>query len=114
MCYNQQTMKELIDDGRIKFGLTGDSSPKRKLFLNERLEKGDKKTPSSLLLDAGTTKSGTTEIMSLFGNEKVFDYPKPTSLLTKLISYIILKIYILYNKKLNLQNIYVCDEILNS
>ena len=86
-CYNQQTMKELIDDGRIKFGLTGDSSPKRKLFLNERLEKGDKKTPSSLLLDAGTTKSGTTEIMSLFGNEKVFDYPKPTSLLTKLISY---------------------------
>ena len=86
-CYNQQTMKELIDDGRIKFGLTDDSSPKRKLFLNERLEKGDKKTPSSLLLDAGTTKSGTTEIMSLFENEKVFDYPKPTSLLTKLISY---------------------------
>lgn len=85
-CYNQQTMKELIDDGRIKFGLTDDSSPKRKLFLNERLEKGDKKTPSSLLLDAGTTKSGTTEIMSLFENEKVFDYPKPTSLLTKLIS----------------------------
>ena len=86
-CYNPQTMKELMDDGRIKFGLTDDSSPKRKLYLNERLEKGDKKTPSSLLLDAGTTKSGTTEIMSLFDNEKVFDYPKPTTLLLKLISY---------------------------
>lgn len=86
-CYNPQTMKKLMDDGRIKFGLTDDSSPKRKLFLNERLEKGDKKTPSSILLDAGTTKSGTTEIMSLFGNEKIFDYPKPTSLLKRLISY---------------------------
>ena len=86
-CYNPQTMKELMDDGRIKFGLTDDSSPKRKLFLNERLEKGDVKTPSSLLLDAGTTKSGTTEIMNLFDGEKVFDYPKPTTLILRLIKY---------------------------
>lgn len=86
-CYNPQTMKELMDDGRIKFGLTDDSSPKRKLFLNERLEKGDVKTPSSLLLDAGTTKSGTTEIMNLFDGEKVFDYPKPTTLILRLLKY---------------------------
>ena len=90
-CYNPQTMKELMDDGRIKFGLTDDSSPKRKLFLNERLEKGDVKTPSSLLLDAGTTKTGTTEIMNLFDGEKVFDYPKPTTLILRLLKYGLLK-----------------------
>lgn len=86
-CYNRQTLEALIADGRIKFGLTDDSSPKRKLFLNERKAKGDRKTPSSILLDAGTTKSGTSEIMSLFNNEKVFDYPKPTSLIVRLMKY---------------------------
>lgn len=86
-CYNKQTLESLMEDGRIKFGLTDDSSPKRKLFLNERKAKGDCKTPSSILLDAGTTKSGTSEIMSLFENEKVFDYPKPTTLITRLMKY---------------------------
>ena len=86
-CYNKVTMEALLNDGRIKFGLNDDSSPKRKLYYNERIEKGDKKTPSSLLLDAGTTKDGTTEIMSLFDGKKVFDYPKPVGLITKLIKY---------------------------
>lgn len=86
-CYNKSTLDSLMKDNRIKFGLTDDSSPKRKLFLNERKAKGDFKTPSSILLDAGTTKTGTTEIMALFDNQKVFDYPKPTSLLTRLMLY---------------------------
>ena len=43
-CYNKAGMQKLLDDGRIKFGLNDDSSPKRKLFLKERIEKGDKKT----------------------------------------------------------------------
>ena len=86
-CYNKSTLDALMADGRIKFGLSDDSSPKRKLFLNERKVKGDSKTPSSILLDAGTTKSGTSEIMSLFDNEKVFDYPKPTTLISRLMKY---------------------------
>lgn len=86
-CYNKETMAKLMADGRIKFGLNNDSSPKRKLFYNERMEKGDTKTPSSILLDAGTTKTGTTEIMDLFNGKKVFDYPKPTSLIQRLLKY---------------------------
>ena len=86
-CYNKQTLDELMRDGRIKFGLTDDSSPKRKLYYKERIEKGDVKTPSSILLDAGTTKTGTTEIMELFDNQKVFDYPKPTIFIERLIKY---------------------------
>lgn len=80
-------MKQLIADGRIKFGLNDDSAPKRKLYLRERLEKGDKKTPSSILLDAGTTKDGTSEIMNLFGGQKLFDYPKSVDFIKRLIQY---------------------------
>ena len=79
-------MQKLLEDGRIKFGKNNDSSPKKKLFLYERVAKGDKKTPSSVILDAGTTKDGTNILMEIFG-EKVFDYPKSIKLLEKFISY---------------------------
>lgn len=84
--YNRETVQQLLEDGRIAFGTTGLSAPKRKLFLSERIEKGDAKTPSSILLDAGTTKNGTEEIMDLLG-DKVFDFPKPSSLIKRLIRY---------------------------
>jgi adenine-specific DNA-methyltransferase len=45
------------------------------------------KTPSSILLDAGSTKNGTAEIMELFEGKKIFDYPKPSTLLTRLLQY---------------------------
>lgn len=86
-CYNRATFDKLMADGRIKFGLNDDSAPKRKLYYSERIEKGDCKTPSSILLDAGTTKSGTTEIMDLFDGRKVFDYPKPSTLIHRLLKY---------------------------
>jgi len=84
---NQKDFKKLLDDGRIKFGMTDDSSPKKKLYYEERMQKGDTKTPSSILLDVGSTKTGTTELMSLFENMKLFDYPKPTTLLSRLLSF---------------------------
>jgi len=84
---NSQDFQKLLDDGRIKFGMTDDSSPKKKLYLKERQEKGDSKTPSSLLLDAGTTKDGTKEIMNLFEGKKYFSYPKPTSFIRRLLEF---------------------------
>jgi adenine-specific DNA-methyltransferase len=85
--YNEVGYTKLLSEGRIKFGLNDDSAPKRKLYFNERIDKGDRKTPSSILLDAGTTKDGTSEIMVLFDNRKIFDYPKPTRFLNKLLLY---------------------------
>lgn len=84
--YNRDTVARLIAEGRIAFGTTGQSAPKRKLYLKERIAKGDTKTPSSILLDAGTTKNGTEEIMGLLG-DKVFDFPKPTTLIERLLHY---------------------------
>jgi adenine-specific DNA-methyltransferase len=84
---NPNEYKKLFEDNRIAFGLGGDSAPKRKLFLLERLAKGDTKTPSSILIDGGTTKDGSSEITNLFGKKKIFSYPKPTRFLSKLIQY---------------------------
>jgi len=84
---NPDEYRRLFDDGRIAFGVTGDSAPKRKLFLLERLAKGDTKTPSSVLLDAGTTKDGSAEIQDIFRKKKIFSYPKPVTLLRRLIQY---------------------------
>ena len=85
--YNPEEYMRLFNDGRIKFGKNDDSSPKKKIYYYERIEKGDRKTPSSILTNAGTTKNGTTEIMKLFNNKKVFNYPKPSTLIMKLINY---------------------------
>ncbi len=84
---NKQDFNKLLDDGRIKFGMSDDSSPKKKLYYEERILKGDTKTPSSILLDVGSTKTGTNELMGLFENMKLFDYPKPTTLLSRLLSF---------------------------
>lgn len=84
--YSRVGMQKLIDDGRIKFGINDDSSPKKKLFYYERIEKGDTKTPSSLLLDAQTTKDGTNELIEILGGKK-FDYPKPSQLIKRLLTY---------------------------
>lgn len=84
--YSRSGMQKLLDDGRIKFGINDDSSPKKKLFYYERIEKGDTKTPSSLLLDAKTTKDGTNELIDIL-SEKKFDYPKPSSFIKRLLTY---------------------------
>lgn len=84
--YNRKTVEKMLEDGRIAFGTRGLSRPQRKMFLKERIDRGDCKTPSSVLLNAGTTKDGTDEIVSLFGS-KVFDYPKPPSFVERIIQY---------------------------
>jgi adenine-specific DNA-methyltransferase len=76
--------EELLADGRIAFGSRGDSAPKRKLYYKERLTRGDRNTPISIWTDVETTKNGTSQLMSLFG-DKIFSYPKPVGLLKRII-----------------------------
>ena len=84
---NPDDYKLLFDDGRIKFGKSDDAAPKKKLYLRERLSAGETRTPSSVVLDAGTTKDGTEECAELMGQKGVFDYPKPTALISRLVQY---------------------------
>ncbi len=84
---NPEEFQRLFDDGRIKFGKSNDAAPKKKLYLKERLTAGETRTSSSVLIDAGTTKDGTEECSAIMGSKGVFDYPKPTSLISRLIQY---------------------------
>lgn len=83
---NPQSMDALLQDNRIAFGKKGTSRPQRKLFYDERVVKGDTKTPSSLLLDAGTTADGTAEVEALLGPD-IFSHPKPVGLVKRLVEY---------------------------
>jgi adenine specific DNA methylase mod len=57
--------------------------PYIKSFLNDELQ-GQK--PSNILgKEYGTTKSGSIEIRELFGSREVFSYPKPSTLIKRLI-----------------------------
>ena len=82
--FNSREYDRLLADGRIAFGKRGRSKPQKKLFLRERLERGDLNTPKSIWIDSETTKDGTDQIVDLFGR-KAFSYPKPVGLLRDLV-----------------------------
>jgi adenine-specific DNA-methyltransferase len=80
-------------DDRIVFNKSGEGAWRvyYKLYLNE--EKGVLKiddggnivpkgrNPESILYTVGLNKVGNDELKAIFGNEKPFDYPKPTTLI---------------------------------
>ena len=73
---------EFLKDNRIVFGKNGTSKPQLKRFYSEAQSKG--LTPKSLWDDCGTATDGTKEILDMFG-KRVFDTPKPTSFIKKII-----------------------------
>lgn len=73
---------EFLKDNRIVFGKNGTSKPQLKRFYSEAQSKG--LTPKSLWDDCGTATDGTKEIIDMFGS-RVFDTPKPTSFIKKIV-----------------------------
>jgi adenine-specific DNA-methyltransferase len=78
----EKEYKEFLRDERIVFGKTGNSKPQLKRFLSDAQSKG--LTPKSIWDDCGTTTEGTKEIQNIFGS-KVFDTPKPTAFVKKIL-----------------------------
>jgi adenine-specific DNA-methyltransferase len=80
--FNEIEVNKRIKDGRIIFGKTGTAGPIQKKFLSQR--ESSRTKPESWWDKHGLNEDGTEEIGSLFA-PKVFDHPKPTTLLAKLI-----------------------------
>lgn len=74
---------ELMADGRIVFGSTGQGGPQRKRFLSEALERG--KVAKTLWDDVSTTTNATQALKELFGGQSPFDTPKPVDLIQRMI-----------------------------
>ena len=74
-----------LKDGRILFGKDGKGRPQLKVFYDEKKDFGSIDNSWFSSDRIGTTTNGTKEVMALFGGDKYFDMPKPTSLLLKLL-----------------------------
>lgn len=80
---SKETFKKWCDDNRIWFGKNGDSSPRKKTFLNE-VQGGLR--PNTILFqnEVGHNQEGKQELKDIFYGEGIFDGPKPTRLLRHL------------------------------
>ena len=77
---NKEEFRKLDKDNRIYYGKAGDSIPSLKVFVGEQKET----TPTSILAELGTAKSAGIELEELMGS-KIFNYPKPVSLIKHLL-----------------------------
>lgn len=75
-------VKELIEEGRIWFGPSGNSVPSLKRYLSE-VKQGI--TPQTIWYreDVGDTQEGKKQIKEIFGNVSVFETAKPPRLMKR-------------------------------
>ena len=83
--YNEERMKQEVENGNIWFGVEGNGVPRKKKFLKDGKQG---LTPETLWKaeEVGTTKSAKKHILKLFQNKPVFDTPKPEELIAKILS----------------------------
>jgi adenine-specific DNA-methyltransferase len=87
--YSRGRLAELIADNRVWFGKDGNGVPRIKRFLSEVK---DGITPLTVwrYLEVGHTQDARKETKALFDDRAYFDYPKPVSLLKKMLQLITL------------------------
>lgn len=75
----------MVEDGRIMFGMDGDGAPATKLFLAD-VQSG--MVPRSIWLhdEVGHSQEAKREVQALFPDNIPFDTPKPTRLLKQIIT----------------------------
>ena len=74
---------ELVKDGRIWFGRDGKAMPRRKTFLSE--SEGNQAWTWWTNEEVGHTQEAKKESISLFGEDSVFDTPKPERLIKRIL-----------------------------
>ena len=84
--FEQWRTEELLGEGRIVFGRTGNAKPQYKRYLNDAVASGT--TPTTLWDDVKTTTDATRLLLGLFGKtlpREVIDKlkPKPTELVER-------------------------------
>ncbi|MCL2811500.1 MAG: site-specific DNA-methyltransferase [Clostridia bacterium] len=80
---DEGTYKALLEDGRLWFGSDGTGVPRQKNYLSER--KGKTIWTWWSNTEVGHTQEGTQEAIALFGGKSVFDYPKPSRLIRRML-----------------------------
>ncbi len=79
----EYTFKDLVSDNRIWFGANGSNRPRLKKFLSE--SSGVRPWTWWDNKSVGHNQEGSQELKSIFDNQTIFDNPKPTRLLQRII-----------------------------
>ena len=79
---SKDEFQELLKDNRIYFSKEGDGVPRLKKFKNEP----SFSIQSSIFSDCKTSISGKNRIKDLFNDKIIFDFPKPTEIIERLIT----------------------------
>lgn len=82
---SKENMQKWIDEGRVWFGEKGDNTPRYKRYLADMT---DGIVPTTLwhFSDVGHSQEGRQELKRLFDDKGYFDGPKPTRLLSKILT----------------------------
>lgn len=81
---NSQKSQETINSG-LKNGAVRLTKSKNGWTLHHRVYMPEGQVLRSILTDVGTNKSAKDEIKALFKNDKSFDYPKPETLISRIL-----------------------------
>lgn len=79
----EEVFLKQVKEGRFWFGQDGNGVPRRKTYLNE----SEGRVPWTWWPNAevGHSQSATQEVKALFDEQKFFDYPKPVSLIQRIL-----------------------------
>lgn len=81
---SKQKLSQMLDENRIWFGKNGDNVPSLKQFLSE-VKSGITSMTIWGREEVGDNQGARREIRDLFGDTSVFDTPKPTGLIRRMI-----------------------------
>jgi len=81
--FKEETYLKLLKDKRIVFPSKGNGKPRYKLFYNEKIEKGV--IPNTWWDDSASNQVATIELKAIFNGAVIFNNPKPTGLIKKII-----------------------------
>lgn len=79
----EESYKKLVADNRIWFGKTSNSRPRMKLFLSE--SQGTNAWTWWTNSEVGHNQEATKEVKEIFGEGAVFETPKPTRLIQRIL-----------------------------
>ncbi len=77
--FSEEKFASALADNRVVFGKSGEGRPQLKRFLSEAQGKG--KNPFTIWSHIDTATNATKDLMKLFDGKKIFDTPKPVSLI---------------------------------
>jgi adenine-specific DNA-methyltransferase len=83
---SEDTFNQLLEEGKIYFPNRGSGFPRKKYYLNKIEAFGQSPTNFWNHKDFGSNQEATAEMVNLFGEEILFDNPKPLKLVKRISS----------------------------